>query len=93
MIWTAFVRAVLSLITSAFGGWMRAHRVHRVYHLWSYTVNGREASPAVIAESFELKARVHPGPQPCRQPLSRARKAMPGLRHAVHWAAAYGALR
>ncbi len=36
LMWTAFVSAVVSLITSAFGGWMGAHHVHRVYHLRRY---------------------------------------------------------
>lgn len=39
--WTAFGSAVLSLITSALGGWLGAHHVHHVYHLRSYAPHGR----------------------------------------------------
>lgn len=39
--WTAFGCAVLSLITSAFGGWLGAHHVHHVYHLRSYAPHRR----------------------------------------------------
>ena len=39
--WTAFGCTVLSLITSAFGGWLGAHHVHHVYHLRSYTPHRR----------------------------------------------------
>lgn len=39
--WTAFGCAVVSLITSAFGGWLGAHHVHHVYHLRSYTPHRR----------------------------------------------------
>lgn len=34
--WTAFGCALLSLVASAFGGWLGAHHVHRVYHLRRY---------------------------------------------------------
>lgn len=43
LMWTAFGSAVVSLITSAFGGWMGAHHVQRVYHLRRYTEHLREA--------------------------------------------------
>jgi hypothetical protein len=36
LMWTAFGSAVVSLITSALGGWMGAHHVHHVYHLRRY---------------------------------------------------------
>ncbi|HUN71108.1 MAG TPA: hypothetical protein VMU52_02270 [Steroidobacteraceae bacterium] len=36
LMWTAFGSAVASLVTSALGGWMGAHHVHRVYHLRQY---------------------------------------------------------
>jgi hypothetical protein len=39
--WTAFGSAALALITSAFGGWLGAHHVHRVYHLRTYPPHGR----------------------------------------------------
>ena len=39
--WTAFGSAVVALITSAFGGWMGAHHVHRVYHQRTYTPHPR----------------------------------------------------
>ena len=41
IMWTAFGSAVVSLITSALGGWMGAHHVHRVYHLRHYAQHGR----------------------------------------------------
>lgn len=41
IMWTAFGSAVVSLITSALGGWMGAHHVHRVYHLRQYPQHGR----------------------------------------------------
>jgi len=41
VMWTAFGSAVVSLITSALGGWMGAHHVHRVYHLRQYPQHGR----------------------------------------------------
>lgn len=34
--WTAFGSVALALITAAFGGWLGAHHVHRVYHLRTY---------------------------------------------------------
>lgn len=40
--WSAFGSSVLSLLTSAFGGWVGAHQVHRVYHLRDYALHGRE---------------------------------------------------
>jgi hypothetical protein len=40
--WTAFGSAVAALVTSAFGGWMGAHHVHRVYHLRRYAQHLRE---------------------------------------------------
>lgn len=43
MMWTAFGSAVVSLITSAYGGWMGAHHVHRVYHMRRYPEHLREA--------------------------------------------------
>lgn len=39
--WTAFGCAILSLVASAFGGWLGAHHVHHVYHLRRYTPHGR----------------------------------------------------
>lgn len=36
VMWAAFGSAVVSLVTAAFGGWMGAHHVHRVYHLRRY---------------------------------------------------------
>jgi len=39
--WTAFACAVVSLVTSAFGGWLGAHHVHRVYHLRKYRPHGQ----------------------------------------------------
>ena len=39
--WTAFGCAVVSLIASAFGGWMGARHVHHVYHLRKYPVHGQ----------------------------------------------------
>ncbi|HWG11242.1 MAG TPA: hypothetical protein VN693_07070 [Rhodanobacteraceae bacterium] len=39
--WTAFGCALLSLVASAFGGWLGAQHVHRVYHLRSYTPHRR----------------------------------------------------
>ncbi len=41
LMWAAFGSAVLSLLTSAFGGWLGAHHVHRVYHLRDYPLHGR----------------------------------------------------
>lgn len=41
VMWTAFGSAVVSLVTSALGGWMGAHHVHRVYHLRQYSQHGR----------------------------------------------------
>ena len=43
VMWTAFGSAVVSLITSAIGGWMGAHHVHRVYHLRRYSPHARAA--------------------------------------------------
>lgn len=43
LMWTAFGSVVLSLITSAFGGWLGAHHVHRVYHLREYAAHRRES--------------------------------------------------
>ncbi len=43
LMWAAFGSAVLSMMTSAFGGWMGAHHVHRVYHLRRYAAHGRDA--------------------------------------------------
>jgi hypothetical protein len=37
IMWTAFGCALASLVTAAFGGWLGAHHVHRVYHLRTYT--------------------------------------------------------
>lgn len=39
--WTAFGSAALALITAAFGGWLGAHHVHRVYHLRTYRTHGQ----------------------------------------------------
>lgn len=36
IMWTAFGCAFASLITAAFGGWLGAQHVHRVYHLRTY---------------------------------------------------------
>jgi hypothetical protein len=41
MMWASFGSAVVSLITSALGGWMGAHHIHRVYHLRQYAEHGR----------------------------------------------------
>jgi hypothetical protein len=41
LMWAAFISAVVSLITAAFGGWMGSHHVHRVYHLRQYSEHGR----------------------------------------------------
>ena len=41
MMWTTFISAVVSLVTAAFGGWMGAHHIHRVYHLRQYSEHGR----------------------------------------------------
>lgn len=38
--WTGFGSAALALITAAFGGWLGAHHVHRVYHLRTYPTHG-----------------------------------------------------
>ena len=40
IMWTAFGCALASLITAAFGGWLGAHHVDRVYHLRTYTRHG-----------------------------------------------------
>jgi hypothetical protein len=40
IMWTAFGCALVSLVTAAFGGWLGAHHVHRVYHLRTYTKHG-----------------------------------------------------
>lgn len=40
IMWTAFGCALASLVTAAFGGWLGAHHVHRVYHLRTYTKHG-----------------------------------------------------
>ncbi len=40
IMWTAFGCALASLITAAFGGWLGAHHVHRVYHLRTYSRHG-----------------------------------------------------
>lgn len=37
LMWAAFASAVVSLVTSALGGWMGAHHIHRVYHLRQYS--------------------------------------------------------
>jgi ABC-type amino acid transport substrate-binding protein len=41
VMWAGFASAVVSLIAAAFGGWMGAHHVHRVYHLRQYPVHGQ----------------------------------------------------
>ncbi len=41
LMWTAFGSAVVSLIASAFGGWLGAHHVHHVYHLRTYAPHGQ----------------------------------------------------
>jgi hypothetical protein len=38
--WTGFGSAVASLLSSAFGGWLGARHVHRVYHLRKYLTHG-----------------------------------------------------
>lgn len=43
LMWTAFGSSVVALITSALGGWMGAHHVHRVYHLRHYAEHRRHA--------------------------------------------------
>lgn len=43
LMWVAFASAVVSLITAAFGGWMGAHHIHRVYHLRRYSEHGGTA--------------------------------------------------
>jgi hypothetical protein len=40
IMWTAFGCALASLVTAAFGGWLGAHHVHRVYHLRNYERHG-----------------------------------------------------
>ena len=40
IMWTAFGCALASLATAAFGGWVGAHHVHRVYHLRTYARHG-----------------------------------------------------
>jgi hypothetical protein len=40
VMWAAFGCAFASLITAAFGGWLGAHHVHRVYHLRTYAPHG-----------------------------------------------------
>lgn len=40
VMWAAFGCALVSLITAAFGGWLGAHHVHRVYHLRTYAKHG-----------------------------------------------------
>lgn len=40
IMWTAFGCALASLITAAFGGWLGAQHVDRVYHLRTYTRHG-----------------------------------------------------
>lgn len=37
VMWTAFGCAIVSLVTAAFGGWLGARHVHRVYHLRNYS--------------------------------------------------------
>lgn len=39
--WTAFGCTVLSLLASAFGGWLGARHVQRVYHLRKYVAHGQ----------------------------------------------------
>lgn len=41
IMWAAFGSAVVSLVTSALGGWMGAHHIHRVYHLRQYAEHSR----------------------------------------------------
>lgn len=41
MMWAVFASAVVSLLTAAFGGWMGAHHIERVYHLRQYSQHGR----------------------------------------------------
>lgn len=41
VMWAAFASAVVALIAAAFGGWMGAHHIHRVYHLRQYSAHGR----------------------------------------------------
>lgn len=43
LMWAAFLSAVVSLVTSALGGWMGSHHVHRVYHLRQYSEHSRLA--------------------------------------------------
>ena len=40
--WTFFASAVVSLVAAAFGGWLGAHHVHRVYHLRRYRTHGQQ---------------------------------------------------
>lgn len=40
IMWTAFGSALASLPTAAFGGWLGAHHVHRVYHQRAYVRHG-----------------------------------------------------
>ena len=40
IMWTAFGCALASLVSSALGGWLGAHHVHRVYHQRTYTPHG-----------------------------------------------------
>ncbi len=40
LMWVAFGSSAVSLVTSAFGGWMGAHHVHHVYHLRKYDKHG-----------------------------------------------------
>lgn len=40
VMWTAFGCVVLSLLTSAFGGWIGARHIQHVYHLRKYTPHG-----------------------------------------------------
>lgn len=35
-LWIAFISSFLALLAAAFGGWMGASRIHRVYHLRKY---------------------------------------------------------
>src|SRR6185437_9655010 len=39
-LWAGFGFALASLATAAFGGWVGAHHVHRVYHLRTYARHG-----------------------------------------------------
>jgi hypothetical protein len=41
LMWAAFISAVVSLLAAAFGGWLGAHHVSRVYHLRQYSAHGR----------------------------------------------------